>query len=137
MSARIPVACLLALLLGLACGQPEKEERRPPRATARGEFTVTATAYNSRPDQTDSHPRLTASGVRLEPGMRAIAVSPDLGRRGLEFGTRVHIEGIQGTWQVLDRMPSGRKRIDLYFGDDEEAAREFGKRRVRISWEAP
>jgi 3D (Asp-Asp-Asp) domain-containing protein len=93
---------------------------------------VTATAYNSVPHQTDGQPALTASGERLRPGMRAIAVSPDLAEAGLSFGTRVEIEGLAGEW---DRMPPRwRRKIDVYLGSDEAAAREFGERRVRIRW---
>jgi 3D (Asp-Asp-Asp) domain-containing protein len=126
--------CPLALALALACSAQQQEAADSDRAN---ELVVRATAYNSTPEQTQGDPRLTASGVRLKPGMRAIAVSPDLAQRGLEFGTEVRIEGVPGTWEVVDRMPRGPRRIDLYFGDDEEAAREFGNRRVRIQWEAP
>jgi 3D (Asp-Asp-Asp) domain-containing protein len=96
---------------------------------------VTATAFNSVPDQTDGHPALTASGEALRPGVRAIAVSPDLERAGLALGTRVEIEGLAGEWRILDRMaPRWRRRIDVYMGLDEEAARRFGKRQVTIRW---
>jgi len=57
---------------------------------------------------------------------------------GLRFGARVRIEGIDGEWSVADRMaPRWRRRIDVYLGDDAEAARRFGERRVRIRWEPP
>ena len=124
----------LALALALSCNA---QQQRAADVDRTNELLVRATAYNSTPAQTQGDPRLTASGVRLEPGMRALAVSPDLAERGLDFGTRVRIDGVPGTWEVLDRMPRGPKRIDLYFGDDVEAAREFGERRVRIEWEAP
>lgn len=121
----------LALALALSCSTP-----KPPAVESErtNELLVHATAYNSTPEQTQGDPRLTASGVRLEPGMRVIAVSPDLAERGLAFGTKVRIEGMPGTWEVVDRMPRGPQRIDLYFGDDEEAAREFGRKRVRVKW---
>jgi 3D (Asp-Asp-Asp) domain-containing protein len=96
---------------------------------------VTATAYNSLPDQTSGDPTLTASGERLRPGLRALAVSDDLFERGLGFGTRVEIEGVPGEWTVLDRMHGRwRKKIDLYMGRDRDAALAFGERRVRIRW---
>jgi 3D (Asp-Asp-Asp) domain-containing protein len=73
--------------------------------------------------------------MRLAPGMRALAVSQDLFGAGLSFGTRVRVEGMEGEWTVLDRMPVGRRRsIDLYFGLDEAAALRFGKQRLRIEW---
>ena len=97
---------------------------------------VDATAYNSHPDQTGSDTTLSASGVRLQHGMRAIAVSPDLASLGLEHGRKVRIEGLAGEWIVRDRMPSRwKRRIDVYMGDDLEAARHFGRRRVRVHWQ--
>ena len=67
--------------------------------------------------------------------MRVIAVSPDLLALGLERGTRVRVDGLPGTWTVLDRMPDRwSRRIDVYMGTDTHAARRFGKRKVRISW---
>lgn len=127
------ILCLLpaVLVLASACSAL----RHPAAETDRtNELLVRATAYNSTPEQTQGDPHLTASGLRLEPGMRVIAVSPDLAERGLAFGTKVRIDGMPGSWEVVDRMPRGPRRIDLYFGDDEEAAREFGRRSVRIRW---
>jgi 3D (Asp-Asp-Asp) domain-containing protein len=67
--------------------------------------------------------------------MRAIAVSPDLVSLGLRRGVHVRIAGLPGEWKVLDRMPSRwTRRIDLYMGRDVRAARDFGKREVRITW---
>jgi 3D (Asp-Asp-Asp) domain-containing protein len=98
------------------------------------ELEVTASAFNSVPEQTDGAPRLTASGERLRPGMRALAVSRDLEREGLVFGTAVEIDG-HGEWVVLDRMaPRWRRKIDLYMGEDEGAAQRFGERSVTIRW---
>jgi len=114
---------LLALVL-LACsgGTPH-------------ELTVTATAYNSLPGQTRGDPTLAAWGDRLEPGMRAIAVSRDLIELGLGHGTRVRIEGLPGEYRVLDKLARRwTRRIDIYMGTDVEAARAWGKRGVRISW---
>ncbi len=135
----------LALLLAAgACAGPGVRPAVPPPAPpapptgAWRELRVTATAYNSHADQTDAQPALSASGERLRPGMRAIAVSPDLAAAGLDFGTRVEIEGLAGEWIVLDRMPAKwRRKIDVYMGDDEAAARHFGERELRIRWRAP
>jgi 3D (Asp-Asp-Asp) domain-containing protein len=96
---------------------------------------VTSTAYNSLPDQTDGHPSLGAWGDQLRPGMKAIAVSQDLLEIGLSRGTPVRIEGLPGEYRVLDKMHSQwRKRIDIYMGRDVGAAREWGRRQVRIHW---
>ena len=97
-------------------------------------MVVDATAFNSIAAQTDAQPHLTASGERLRPGLRALAVSADLEKLGLSFGTRVEIDGY-GEWVVLDRMAARwRRKIDLYLGNDEAAAKEFGRRSVTIRW---
>ena len=96
---------------------------------------VTATAYTSQPDQTVGNPFVGAWGDRLVPGMKAVAVSRDLLEMGLGHDSAVTISGLPGTYRVLDKMNKRwKKRIDIYFGTDLEAAREFGKRRVVISW---
>lgn len=96
---------------------------------------VTATAYNSVAWQTDERPRHTAFGDDLEPGMRAIAVSRDLLALGLDAGTAVRIDGLPGTYVVRDTMARRWKnRIDIYMGEDIEAAREWGVREVTVRW---
>jgi 3D (Asp-Asp-Asp) domain-containing protein len=101
----------------------------------RHSLVVTATAYNSVPSQTDHLPTRAAWGDELRPGMRVIAVSPDLLERGLDRGTRVHVEGLPGTYRVLDKTHGRfRRRVDVYMGEDVERAREWGAREVRITW---
>lgn len=113
----------------------------PPKAGApihepQAQLTVTLTAYNSVVEQTDSDPEIAAWGDRLEPGMAVIAVSRDLIPRGLNRNARVRIEGLPGEYIVLDKMHRRhRKRIDLYMGLDIDAAKQFGRREVRINWE--
>ena len=98
-------------------------------------LVVTATAYNSLPEQTDAEPYLAAWGDSLSPGMKVIAVSRDLIPVGLDRHTPVKIEGFPGTYLVLDKMHERwKKRIDIYMGLDLEAARAWGKRQVEISW---
>jgi len=126
------VLALVALLVAAwACARPWSGAREPrPR-----DLVVTATAYTSTPGETDDEPHLAAWSDRLEPGMRAIAVSPDLVPLGLRRGTLVRIDGLPGAWRVLDLMPARwSRRIDVYMGHDRAAARRWGKRRVRISW---
>lgn len=98
---------------------------------------VTATAYNSLASQThENHPTITAWGDKLKPGMKAIAVSRDLIKLGLKHKTEVEIEGLPGTYIVLDKMNKRWKRkIDIYMGDDLDAANQWGKRKVIVSWE--
>jgi 3D (Asp-Asp-Asp) domain-containing protein len=123
--------CFLALVTtACAVSLPGGAQR-----TVERELVVTASAYNSTVDQTDSDPTLTAHGVRLAPGMQIIAVSRDLEAMGLRAGTRVQIEGLPGVWAVADRMPKQRRRaIDVYMGLDVTRARAFGRREVTIRW---
>lgn len=125
MALHIPVLSLLLTALS------------SPAWAAERALVVTATAYNSLPGQTEGDPTLAAWGDRLEPGMRAIAVSHDLIDLGLRRGARVRIEGLPGEFVVLDKMASRwRRKIDVYMGVDREAAIAWGIRKVRIRWGA-
>ena len=96
---------------------------------------VTATAYNSKPSQTQGDPNLTAWGDRLAPGMKAIAVSRDLIDMGLTHGVKVRIDGLKGSYTVLDKLHKRwKRRIDIYMGNDVKAAKKWGKREVTIRW---
>ena len=120
---------LCVLLLGSACATlgPSGQE-----------LVVTATAYNAVPEQTQGDPEIAAWGDRLKPGMRVIAVSPDLLELGLVRNARVRIEGLAGEFLVLDKMPRRWvRRIDIFMGHDVRAARAWGKRLVRIEWAPP
>lgn len=99
------------------------------------QLTVRATAYNSTRAQTDSRPTESACGNTLKPGIKAIAVSRDLEKVGLECGTKVRIEGLEGSYTVMDRTARRHTElIDIYMGLDVEAAREWGVQEVTISW---
>lgn len=109
------------------------------RAPERASLNVMATAYNSTPAQTDQTPHIGAWGDHLDdatrPGVRVIAVSPDLLKKGLRRGQRVRIHGLKGEFVVLDKMPRRwQNRIDIYMHKDLRAARQWGRRRVKISW---
>jgi len=139
MRARQPQVAATAALFSLGLASGCALFRRPPPAPI-SELEVTATAYNSLPSQSaePGDPTRAASGIRLRPGMRVVAVSDDLFELGLRFGARLRIEGLEGEWSVADRMaPRWRRRIDVYLGNDLEAARRFGERRVRIRWKPP
>jgi 3D (Asp-Asp-Asp) domain-containing protein len=101
-------------------------------------MVVTATAYNSIGSQTHvDHEAITAWGDTLEPGMKCIAVSHDLIPEGLSYDTKVKIEGLPGTYRVLDKMNRRwTQRIDIYMGNDVEAALDWGAQQVTISWKA-
>ena len=133
-SKRLTGASIGPFLLFLACTAGPAE--CPPGDGAQA-LEVTATAYNSLPDQTRGDPSLAAWGDRLEPGMKAIAVSRDLIALGLTHDTRVCIEGLPGEYRVLDKMAKRwERKIDIYMGVDVQAAREWGRRPVRI-WRLP
>jgi len=96
---------------------------------------VTATAYNSLPDQTQGDPTITAWGDKLLPGMKVIAVSRDLIPMGLTHDVKVRIDGLSGTYIVMDKLHKRwSRRIDIYMGNDVKAAKEWGKREVTIRW---
>jgi 3D (Asp-Asp-Asp) domain-containing protein len=102
---------------------------------SRQELVVTATAYNSLAAQTDHKPNLGAWGDEILPGMPVIAVSNDLVLAGLTRGTIVRVEGFDQEFVVLDRMHRRwSNKIDIYMGNDVQAARDFGERQLRISW---
>jgi 3D (Asp-Asp-Asp) domain-containing protein len=96
---------------------------------------VTATAYNSVPRQTQGNPKKTAWGKKLAPEMKAIAVSNDLIEMGLRHGVKVRIEGLSGTYMVMDKLPKRwHRRIDIYMGKNIKSAKKWGKRKVTIRW---
>ena len=99
---------------------------------------VTATAYNSLAYQTDENPNITAFGDSLKPGLKCIAVSRDLLRKGLKHNIPVKIEGLDGIFLVKDKMHSKwNNRIDIYMGRDVKAAKKWGRRRVCIEYGIP
>ena len=135
---RALAATAFSLCVFASCARERPGGVPPPAAQANvREISVTAHAYNSKPEQTDGRPTETASGDYLRPGMRAIAVSQDLLDMGLAYGTHVSIEGLGDDWVVLDRMAdSHRRAIDIYMGNDEAAAERFGTRSVKLRWTA-
>jgi 3D (Asp-Asp-Asp) domain-containing protein len=68
--------------------------------------------------------------------MKAIAVSRDLRKLGLECGTEVRIEGLEGSYTVVDLTAARHdKLIDIYMGKDVKAARQWGVQEVEIAWD--
>ena len=98
---------------------------------------VTATAYTSHVNQTDSTPNIAAWGDRLKPGMKVIAVSRDLLHEyGLKHKQKVRIKGLEGEYVVLDKMNKRwRKKIDIYMGKNLNKAYKWGRRKVEIHWD--
>jgi 3D (Asp-Asp-Asp) domain-containing protein len=98
-------------------------------------ITVTATAYNSLKNQTSSNPHITAWGDSLLPGKKYIAVSRDLIKLGLKHNTPVKIDGHEGLFFVKDKMHKRWKnRIDIYMGIDKQKAKNWGKRKIEITY---
>ncbi len=123
---RCAAVLFAAAVAGAGCG-PDGERRS---------LEVTATAYTLRPQETQDYaPGVAAWGDKLEPGMKAIAVSRDLIPMGLRHETEVVIEGLSGTYIVRDKMNRRwERKIDIFMGTDVERAREWGRREVTIHW---
>lgn len=119
---------ILALFLFFSC----KSDDHTKEVT----ITVTASAYNSVEKQTKKgNPYLTAWGDTLQAGEKAIAVSRDLIELGLDHNQEVEIEGFSGTYIVKDKMNKRwTEKIDIYMGLDEEAAIEWGRQEVQITF---
>ncbi len=135
MNSRLFVASffLISISIITSCSTLQKIPRDQQQT-----LSVTATAFNSLPNQGQGDPNAGAWGDRITPGMNAIAVSADLLSIGLNRGTRVRIEGLSNEYIVLDRMPAKwKKRIDIYMGNDVKAARAWGRREVTIYWSIP
>lgn len=99
------------------------------------ELEVTATAYTSTRSQTDSTPFLAAWNNVLKPGVKSIAVSRDLLKKGLTNGSKVTISGLPGEYLVLDKMNKRwENKIDIYMGKNHKKAKEWGKQKVVIRW---
>lgn len=97
-------------------------------------LTVTASAYNSLPEQTTKeNPAIAAWGDELKPGMKVVAVSRDLIEKGLDYNTKIKIEGQDGIYLVKDKMhPRWKNKIDIYMGEDVKKALAWGRREVTI-----
>lgn len=98
-------------------------------------INVSASAYNSVTEQTEGDPFLTAWGDTLEPGMKAIAVSRDLIKKGLDYNTPVRIDGMEGLFFVKDKMHyRWKNKIDIYMGQNVKKARKWGRKKVEIQF---
>ncbi len=131
----------LGILSLSACDKttPPKEASPPPptsKANTKNNLEVTASAYTSRAGETDATPSLAAWGDTLKPNMKVIAVSRDLIKMGLSHGMKVSIDGLTGTYTVLDKMnKKWTKKIDIYMGLDTKKAKEWGQQKVTIHWQ--
>jgi 3D (Asp-Asp-Asp) domain-containing protein len=77
-----------------------------------------------------------AWGDPLTEDANAVAISPDLLEMGLDRGDLITIEGLPGKYKVLDVMHSRHdKSIDIFYGDDQCGALQWGKRTLTITWQ--
>jgi LysM repeat protein len=129
----------------IMAAQKSKKKAKKKRTLAKGglvhrfgkhKLRVTATAYSSHRNQTDSTPFLAAWNNHLRPGMKVIAVSRDLlYKYGMRNGTKVRISGLPGIYRVRDKMNKRyKKRIDIYMGVNRRKALKWGRRSVVIYW---
>lgn len=88
---------------------------------------MSASGYNSLPDQTDSTPFITASNKHVADGIVA--------NNGLPFGTKVRMPEIFGekVFTVEDRMHPrmGTQKIDIWFAEYADAIK-FGRKTVKV-----
>jgi 3D (Asp-Asp-Asp) domain-containing protein len=55
---------------------------------------------------------------------------------GLACGSELRIDGLEGSWKVVDRTAARHtKHIDIYMGKDVKAARAWGVKDVEIIWQ--
>lgn len=121
---------VIVLCLFFSCSEDKKED---PFVWI--PLKVTATAYNSFGSQTSGNPNITAWGDTLVPGMKSLAVSRDLIAKGLKHGTMVRIDAFPDTFYINDKMHRRWKnRIDIYMGEDNKRAREWGRKKVLIQY---
>lgn len=119
----VAVACMNAYPLP-ALAFAEQLSPNPAYFPRENFFAVTATAYSSTPDQTDSSPFITASGSYVRPGIIAANFLP--------LGTTVRIG--DEVYTVEDRMNTrynGKYHIDIWMAS-REAAQQFGTRTLLI-----
>lgn len=96
---------------------------------------VSVSAYNSVTWQTDGDPNVAAWGDTLKPGMKVIAVSRDLIKKGLTHNTMVQIESLPDTFLVKDKMHwKWRNRIDIFMAKDVKMAQEWGRKKLTLKF---
>ena len=110
--------------------------KRVPSLKFKRKIRVVATAYTSHRGQTDKTPFLAAWNNHIRPGMKIIAVSPDLIKKyGLTNGVKVKILGLPGYYVVRDKMNARlRNHIDIYMGVNKRRALQWGRKRIVLYW---
>lgn len=105
------------------------------QASKAKQLKVKALAYTGCSSKAKRAPR-GAWGDPLTGDVKAVAISPDLIKLGLDHGDTIRIEGLPGEYKVLDVMHGRHSRaIDIYYGEDQCGAREWGTRSLTITWQ--
>ncbi len=125
----------LLMTLSFSTAKESKEDIYKKKYVYTEVMKVTATAYCSTSDETDKTPFLAAWNNQLNPNIPSIAVSRDLFNCGLTNGKKVHIDGLEGEFVVLDVMhKKWKNKIDIYMGLDRRKALKFGRKKLTIRW---
>jgi len=125
----------LTIALSLSSAKESKEDTYKKKYIYTEVMKVTATAYCSTKKETDKTPFIGAWNNILDPNVPSIAVSRDLFDCGLTNGKKVHIDGLEGEFVVLDVMhKKWKNKIDIYMGVDRQKALKFGRKKVTIRW---
>lgn len=91
---------------------------------------VTVTAYSPTAAECGPEPQVTASMVKVRPGI--VAVSRDLFDQGWVFGRKVYVKG-HGIFEIADLMHRRHtQRMDIFFPNTEQA-RRFGVKQVEVA----
>lgn len=91
---------------------------------------VTVTAYSPTVAECGPDPQVTASMVKVRPGI--VAVSRDLFDQGWVFGRKVYVKG-HGIFEIADLMHKRHtQRMDIFFPDTKEA-RRFGVKQIQVA----
>lgn len=113
--------------VGAVANETQVEFELPKRPETIKTMHVAATAYTSRPRETDASPFITADGSVVRDGIIATNILP--------FGTKIRIPALYGDkiFEVHDRMNARYGyRIDVWM-DNVKAMNQFGmKRNVAI-----
>lgn len=100
---------------------------------------VMVTAYTSRKTETDANPCIAADRTNICQRYAAGELICATGDRNVPFGVQIVVPGY-GTCIVADRMNArfdGTGTVDVYFGRDVAAARQWGVRQLAIQVHDP
>ena len=115
-----------AIQSGAVTSVTNPSDSKSKAKTAVKTYTVSASAYSSSVDETDSTPFITAAGTYTRDGIIAANFLP--------MGTAIKIPAIYGNkiFVVEDRMNSRyQNNVDVWFSS-KELAKQFGRKTIKI-----